>query len=97
MVLPIRPPPRAKPKYLSLHPADARRIENGNYFLFDMPCPTEVMASYERCWARRGSPLQSDIDNLLTWAVEQSLLKGDFQLATQLRDAFEDLGWRSTF
>jgi hypothetical protein len=79
-----------------LDPNFARRIENGRYWLFDMECSTEVMAAYERTWARRrGHMLRADGDLLIGWAVEQSLMKGDFELAGKLRDALEKLGWTS--
>lgn len=77
-----------------LDPMYARRIENGRYWLFEMECPTEVMAAYERSFARRGHILQTDGDLLIGWVIEQSLMKGDFELVGQLRDALERLGWQ---
>jgi hypothetical protein len=79
---------------LDLNPSVVRRIENGKYWLFDMECPTEVMAAYERSWARRGNMLQMDGDMLVSWVIEQSLTKGDFEMVGLLRDALERLGWR---
>jgi hypothetical protein len=79
---------------MDLSPHVVRRIENGKYWLFDMPCPTEVMAAYERTWARRGSVLQQDGDLLVAWVVTESLTKGNFDLAMKLRDALERLGWQ---
>lgn len=81
-----------------LHPSVARRIEHGRYWLFDMPCPTEVMAAYERLWATRGSSnrAKEDGDLLISWVVTQSLMKGNFEMASKLRLALESLGWRST-
>ena len=78
----------------SLHPANVRTIVNGKYTLFDMPCPTEVMAAYERSWARRGHMRQADGDLLVAWVVEQSLVKGDFEMVGWMRDALEKLGWQ---
>lgn len=82
--------------YFDLSPMYVRRIENGRYWLWDMEAPTEVAAAYERSWARRGNILQRDGDLLIGWVVEQSLMKGDFELAGMLRDALEKLGWRPT-
>lgn len=64
------------------------------YRLFDIECSQEVCAAYERSWARRSSMLKKDADLLTAWAIEQSLIKGDFTLATQLRDVLERLGWQ---
>ena len=79
---------------MDLSPHVVRRIENGRYWLFDMECPTEVMAAYERTWARRGHVLQRDGDLLVAWVVAESLTKGNFDLAMKLRDALERLGWQ---
>jgi hypothetical protein len=82
-------------RHLDLDPIYVRTIENGKYTLFGLDCPTEVMAAYERTWARRyGYMLQPDGDLLIGWVVEQSLMKGDFELAGKLRDAMEKLGWK---
>lgn len=94
---------------LSLHPDDAREIieakvdpttykqvQAQGYKLFGMVCPQPVMAAYERTWARRGNPLQTDIDLLISWAVETALMQGDFQMAGDLREAFERLGWKTS-
>lgn len=75
-------------------PQTYKQVQAAGYKLFGMDCPQPVMAAYERCWARRGNPLQMDTDLLIGWAVETALKKGDFQLAGDLRDAFERLGWR---
>ena len=79
---------------LELSPHVVRRIDRGEYWLFNMPCPTEVMAAYERTWARRGNVRQQDGDLLVAWVVQNSLINGDFDLASKLRDALEELGWR---
>jgi hypothetical protein len=81
-----------------LHPDFARRIESGKYWLFDMECPTEVMAAYERLWATHGRSgrAQQDGDLLIAWVVQNTLVKGDFELASKLRIALETLGWRPT-
>ena len=79
---------------LDLSPHIVRRIENGRYFLWDMEAPVDVAAAYERSWARRGHMLQRDGDLLVGWVVEQSLIKGDFELVGKLRDALERLGWQ---
>ena len=79
---------------IDLSPFHCRRIENGKYWLFDMECPQPVMAAYERTWARRGHVLQQDGDLLIAWVVQNSLVKGDFDLASRLRNALEELGWQ---
>jgi hypothetical protein len=71
----------------------ARRIEQGKYWLWDMECPTEVMAAFERSLARRGHMLQRDGDLLVGWVIEQSLVRGDFGMVSQMRVALEELGW----
>jgi hypothetical protein len=76
-----------------LHPDFARRIESGKYWLFDMECPTEVMAAYESLWStvyRR----QQNGDKLLAWAVTTTLIRGDVEFGERLMAALEKLGWQ---
>jgi hypothetical protein len=35
-----------------------------------------------------------DGDLLIAWVVQNTLVKGDFELASKLRIALETLGWR---
>jgi hypothetical protein len=77
-----------------LDPTHVRRIENGRYWLWNIEAPQEVAAAYERSWARHGHMLQRDGDLLVAWAIEQSLVQGDFALVGKLRDALEKLGWQ---
>jgi hypothetical protein len=71
----------------------AREIDRGKYKLFGMECPTEVMAAYERLII--GVRVQDNGDVLVGWAVATALTKGDFELASALRDVLERLGWQA--
>jgi hypothetical protein len=78
---------------LHLDPAYVRRIEDGRYYLFDVECPTEIMAAYESLYAtvyRR----QENGDRLLAWVVTTSLVQGNIDFGNRLMDAMERLGWQ---
>lgn len=77
-------------------PNGGRLISATRYLLWGMEAPQEVMAAYERCLARSFGILQSDGDLLVSWAVQTSLMKGDFGLAGDIRDVLEKLGWQPT-
>lgn len=64
------------------------------YLLWGMDCPQNVMAAYERSVARNFGMLQADGDLLVSWAVQQSLLQGDFELGIRIREALEAVGWQ---
>jgi hypothetical protein len=74
-----------------LHPTFARRIENGEYFLFGVPCTQEVMAAYERL--HLGIRKQENGDRIVAWIALTVLTKGDPDFGGQLFDALEVLGW----
>lgn len=78
---------------LHLSPTLVRRIEDGRYFLFDVECPADVMAAYERLFATH-QRRQENGDILLSWVVTTVLVQGNMDFGERLMQAMEALGWR---
>ena len=70
---------------------DARRIEDGRYYLFDVECPTDVMAAFERMHARVRP--QENGDRLMAWIVTTTLIRGDTDFGDRVMRQMEALGW----
>jgi hypothetical protein len=68
-------------------------IDNGRYWLFDVECPTEIMAAYERL--HRGYNVQDNGDILLAWIVTTTLVRSDTTFGQRMVDALKVLGWQS--
>ena len=73
------------------HLYDARIIDNGRCYLFNVECPTEVMAAFERLHARVRP--QDNGDVLLAWVVTTTLMTGDTEFGAKLLAEMEGLGW----
>jgi hypothetical protein len=81
------------PERWLLSPEFARKIDNGRYWLFDVECPTEIMAAYERL--HRGYNVQDNGDILLAWIVTTTLVRSDTTFGQRMVDALKVLGWQS--